>query len=196
MTLESPSAAADKAFVSTIIDHCLRKSVYKNRLTKIVAGNYSHTSRSTLSNSCSTRFSICFPSLRRALGLPMCFIQGFSWNVIFSFSWTASVTSCRSGTPRSAATDLARRNKTSGISRVVFISPILPYLWAFPLLLICVRVNPLRSYPVSKRCTSRAPFHRGYFATLAADISAKVHKPLVINHLPPIHFYGLFHRCS
>src|SRR6266849_8044895 len=31
--------------------------------------------------------------------------------------------------PRSAATDLARRNKKSGISRVVFTIAILPYLW-------------------------------------------------------------------
>ena len=36
----------------------------------------------------------------------------------------------------------------------------------------------------------RAPFHRGYFATRAADISALAHKALAINALPLFPFFG------
>src|SRR5580698_7194103 len=43
--------------------------------------------------------------------------------MVFTLSWTASVTSWRSGIPRSAASDFARRKRTSGISSVVFICP-------------------------------------------------------------------------
>src|SRR5262249_7906517 len=46
-----------------------------------------------------------------------------------SLSFTASVTNSRKGIPRSAATDLALRKMASGISRVVFIHVMLPYLW-------------------------------------------------------------------
>src|SRR4029077_315206 len=87
------------------------------------------TSRSICSNASSTRFSTCFLSLCRCFSFPRCFIQGFSWVVVFNFSWIASVTSWRRGIPRWAAADFARRNKKSGISRVVFTHPILPYLW-------------------------------------------------------------------
>ena len=45
--------------------------------------NHFHTSRSIRSNASSTRFSICLLSLRKGLRFPMCFIQGFSWDVTF-----------------------------------------------------------------------------------------------------------------
>src|ERR1700674_2003312 len=85
--------------------------------------NHRQTSRSICSNASSTRLSICLRSLCRCLSLPTCFIQGLSWDVVFSFSWTASVTSWRKGIPRWAAADFARRNRKSGISRVVFTCP-------------------------------------------------------------------------
>src|SRR4029077_16422304 len=81
------------------------------------------TSRSICSNASSTRFSTCFLSLCRCFSFPRCFIQGFSWVVVFNFSWIASVTSWRRGIPRWAAADFARRNKKSGVSRVVFTHP-------------------------------------------------------------------------
>src|SRR5713226_3077305 len=70
-------------------------------------------------------------SLCRSFSLPMCFIQGFwpSARAVFNLSSTASVTNCRSGMPCSAAFDFARRKMVSGISNVVFIDLILPYLW-------------------------------------------------------------------
>src|ERR1700676_447990 len=107
----SSSAAADKALVSRII--------YQGSFLE----NHCQTSRSICSNASSTRLSIRLRSLCRCLSLPTCFIQGFSWDVVFSFSWTASVTSWRRGIPRWAAADFARRNKKSGISRVVFTLP-------------------------------------------------------------------------
>src|ERR1700722_8192298 len=85
--------------------------------------NHSQTSRSICSNASSTRLSICLRSLCRCLSRPTCRIQGFSWDVVFNFSWTASVTSWRKGIPRWAAADFARRNRKSGISRVVFTYP-------------------------------------------------------------------------
>src|SRR5260370_36824973 len=54
------------------------------------------------------------------------FIQGFSAPPgVLSLSTSASVTNALSGTPRSAAADFVRRNSGSGISIVVFTSPIL-----------------------------------------------------------------------
>src|SRR5580658_4926109 len=85
--------------------------------------NHFQSSRSICSNASSTRFSICWRSLCRCLSLPTCFIQGFSWDVVLNFSWTASVTSWRRGMPRWAAADFARRKRKSGISRVVFTDP-------------------------------------------------------------------------
>jgi hypothetical protein len=49
---------------------------------------------------------------------------------------------------------------------------------------------------ISKRYTSRAHSWCGDFATLTADISALVHKPLQISDLPSIIFFALFHRRS
>jgi len=49
---------------------------------------------------------------------------------------------------------------------------------------------------VSKQSTSRARFRRGYFATLAADISALGSKPLARNGLRLICFKEFFHRRS
>src|SRR5580700_5064834 len=100
----------------------------KNHFQKIICrGSFTEdqcqTSRSMCSNASSTRLSICLRSLCRCLSRPTCFIQGFSWDVVFNFSWTASVTSWRKGIPRWAAADFARRNRRSGISRVVFTYP-------------------------------------------------------------------------
>ena len=50
--------------------------------------------------------------------------------------------------------------------------------------------------PVSKRCTSRGRFWRGFLTTVAADISAIARKPLMPMRLPRYHFLPLFHRCS
>src|SRR5690242_607706 len=85
-------------------------------------------------NQCQVSASICSESssiirLMRAVSrcrcfsLPMCFTQGFPAPLVeaASLSLTASVTNSRRGIPRSAATDLARRNTASGISKVVFI---------------------------------------------------------------------------
>jgi len=70
-------------------------------------------------------------SLRKSFSLPMCFIQGF-WPVagaVLNLTSTASVTNCRRGMPCSAAFDFARRKMVSGISNVVFMDSIFPYLW-------------------------------------------------------------------
>src|SRR5271163_4345345 len=75
--------------------------------------------------------------LMRAVSLRKCFSPPASFNqgclpgagLSFNLSSTASVTNCRKGMPRSAALDLARRKMASGISSVVFIRLILPYLW-------------------------------------------------------------------
>ena len=46
-------------------------------------------------------------SLRKCFNFPKCFIQGFwSEDSAFSFSSTASMTNCRSGTPRAAGAGL------------------------------------------------------------------------------------------
>src|SRR4029077_17372908 len=61
-------------------------------------------------------------SLRKCFSLPICFTQGF-WLALAldaRLSLTASVTNSRSGIPRCAATDLARRKTVSAISNVVF----------------------------------------------------------------------------
>src|SRR5271170_4056749 len=111
--------------------------------------DHSQTSRSICSKASSTRFSICFLSLWRCLSFPRCFIQGFSWEVIFSFSWTASVTSWRRGIPRWAAADLARRKRKSGISRVVFmdshITIFMGYHLRYPFLYRTRRFKPRRA---------------------------------------------------
>src|SRR6266568_1446387 len=61
-------------------------------------------------------------SLCRCLRPPASFTQGLLavLSSDASLSFTASVTNSRSGMPRSAATDLARRKMRSGISSVVF----------------------------------------------------------------------------
>jgi hypothetical protein len=63
--------------------------------------------------------------LWRCLRPPASLTQGYSsfFKQASSFSVTASVTKTRSGMPRCAATDLARRKMGSGISRVVFTLP-------------------------------------------------------------------------
>src|SRR6202521_1666832 len=115
--------------------------------------NHCQTSRSICSNAASTRLSICLRSLCRCLSLPTCFIQGLSWDVVCSFSWTASVTSWRKGMPRWAAADFARRNRKSGISRVVFTFPYYHIygsrLRKFPFCMACPEVKPRRD------CTAR-----------------------------------------
>src|SRR5258708_23196951 len=61
-------------------------------------------------------------SLRICFRLHICFTQGF-WLALAldaSVYLTASVTNSRSGIPRCAATDLARRKTVSGISNVAF----------------------------------------------------------------------------
>src|SRR5579859_2187569 len=88
-------------------------------------------SGSTTSNASSIALLIPSVSLCRSFSLPMCFIHGF-WSAagaVFNLSSTASVTNCRSGMPCSAAFDFARRKIRSGISNVVFMAPIFPYLW-------------------------------------------------------------------
>src|SRR5437867_6864237 len=47
--------------------------------------------------------------------------------------------------PRSAAADFARRNRKSGISNVVFIFPIFPYLWVFVYRLLLVKPHVITS---------------------------------------------------
>ena len=81
-----------------------------------------HISTSIRSESSSIKRLIRAVSLRRCRSLPMCLTQGFSELLASeaSLSLTASVTNSRSGIPRAAATDLARRKTGSGISRVVF----------------------------------------------------------------------------
>jgi len=82
--------------------------------------------------------------------------------VVLNFSWTASVTNWRRGIPRSAATDLARRNKKSGISKVVFT---LPYYHIYGTNLrqceddnnICLRNS---RFPASRRKRSRFAMYR------------------------------------
>src|SRR5208283_2585993 len=90
-----------------------------------------HIPGSIFSESSSIRRLIRAFSLRKCFSLPMCLTQGFSeaFASDASLSLTASVTNSRKGIPRSAATDLARRKMGSGISNVVFIGVILPYLW-------------------------------------------------------------------
>src|ERR1700677_4627785 len=70
-------------------------------------------------------------SFRRWRSLPKALIQGLSLFVSpRNFSARASEINARSGMPRSAARDLARRKMPSGISKVVFlIETIVPYLW-------------------------------------------------------------------
>src|SRR5580658_7178042 len=82
-----------------------------------------HISMSIFSESSSIRRLIRALSLRRCFNLPMCLTHGFSEALASeaSLSFTASVTNSRKGIPRAAATDLARRNTGSGISKVVFI---------------------------------------------------------------------------
>jgi hypothetical protein len=58
------------------------------------------------------------------------------------------------------------------------------------------RAFPAVPASVSKQSTSRARFRRGYFTTLAADISALARRPLAVNGLRLICFKGLFHRRS
>src|SRR6266446_6236841 len=90
-----------------------------------------HISESTTSNVSSITLLIRCVSLCRSLSLPTCFIHGLRPDVgeDFNLSSTASVTNCRRGTPCAAAFDFARRKIMSGISRVVFIDSIFPYLW-------------------------------------------------------------------
>src|SRR6266446_8408989 len=90
-----------------------------------------HISESTTSNVSSITLLIRCVSLCRSLSLPTCFIHGLRPDVgeDFSLSSTASVTNCRRGTPCAAAFDFARRKIMSGISRVVFIDSMFPYLW-------------------------------------------------------------------
>src|SRR5690348_3664627 len=89
------------------------------------------SSGSICSNSSSMRLLTRLLSLRKCLNLPKASIQGASIGVdrAASFSLTASVTNSRKGIPRSAATDFARRKMASGISSVVFMNAIVPYLW-------------------------------------------------------------------
>src|SRR5882762_4262219 len=69
-------------------------------------------------------------SLRRRRSLPKAAIHGLPLPLsVRSLSARASEMSARSGIPRSAATDLARRKIASGISSVVFIPCMFPYLW-------------------------------------------------------------------
>src|SRR6266852_5383855 len=90
-----------------------------------------HISGSTSSKASSMTLVIRTVSLRRSFSFPMCLIHGF-WpaaGAVFNLSSTASVTNCRRGMPCSAAFDFARRKIVSGISNVVFIRLIFPYLW-------------------------------------------------------------------
>src|SRR6266481_5212563 len=69
-------------------------------------------------------------SLRRRRSLPKAAIHGLPLPLsVRSLSARASDMSARSGIPRSAATDLARRKIASGISSVVFMPCMFPYLW-------------------------------------------------------------------
>src|SRR5579863_2909188 len=93
--------------------------------------NQRHISGSIFSVSSSIRRSRRSVSLCKCFSRPISFSQGFSLTraSVASLSFTASVTNSRKGIPRAAATDLARRKTGSGISSVVFIIFILPYLW-------------------------------------------------------------------
>src|SRR5882762_2741705 len=69
-------------------------------------------------------------SLRRRRSLPKAAIHGLPLPLsVRSLSARASEMSARSGIPRWAATDLARRKIASGISSVVFMPCMFPYLW-------------------------------------------------------------------
>src|SRR5260370_8148526 len=89
------------------------------------------TSASTSSKASSISRLIRRVSLRRSLSFPRCFIQGFRpvARVSLNLSSTASVTNWRRGMPLPAAFDFARRQTPVGISKVVFIKAMLPYLW-------------------------------------------------------------------
>src|SRR5712671_719774 len=83
----------------------------------------SNISVSIFSESFSMRALMHAVSFRKRFSLPICLIQGLPSDLALaaSLSLTASVTNSRSGMPRSAATDLARRKMLSGIPSVVFI---------------------------------------------------------------------------
>src|SRR5690242_15211525 len=80
--------------------------------------NQRHISGSILSECSSVSRWIRSVSFRRCFSLPMCFTPGFfcALALAASLSLTASVTNSRSGIPRCAAIDLARRKMVSGIS--------------------------------------------------------------------------------
>jgi hypothetical protein len=109
-----------------------------------------HISESTASNVSSITLLIRCVSLCRSLSLPTCFIHGLRPDVgeDFNLSSTASVTNCRRGIPCAAAFDLARRKIISGISRVVFINSIFPYLWEMSQNILSRWINEPHAWPL------------------------------------------------
>jgi hypothetical protein len=99
-----------------------RGLIIRHRRERVGVEDHSQSSGSIFSNSLLTIRLIGIVSLWRCLRPPASLTQGFSslFKLASSSSVTASVTKARSGMPRWAATDLARRKMGSGISRVVF----------------------------------------------------------------------------
>jgi len=109
-----------------------RRVTIDKRRQRIGVQNHLRSSASTTSNSCSIRPRIFAVSLRSWRSLPKPAIHSGCARGVrslgASFSRNASATKSLRDNPRSAARDLTRRNNGSGISMVVFMETILPYL--------------------------------------------------------------------
>src|ERR1039457_1390163 len=125
--------------------------------------NQVQSSGSICSNSSSMIFCMRMVSLWRCASSPTHSSQGLPWRRLprESFSSTARVTNSRNGIPNALAVALALRKVGSGISRVVFMTPV-SHIYG-----TAARLDSSGRARYSKRCKSASPPRiRTYFPSV------------------------------